>query len=121
MPTLNLAYIAELAFKYARKFLYSGAMVFFIALIVAMMVSFVASFTVLFNLINTFIDTMSSSSGDNISKMFGLMDCIGLTDAFNNMKALLISSVLFLLYRILFSQFIRTYYLIIQAIKPLIN
>lgn len=122
MPTLNLAYIAETILKYARKYAYALSLTFFITVITSMMVSFVASFFIFYNLINNFLIHLgSSASGSLVDKMFGLMSCIGFTQAFNDTKSLLISGALFLLWRIVFSQIIRAYYLIIQAVKPLVK
>ncbi|EQB39630.1 hypothetical protein M947_06450 [Sulfurimonas hongkongensis] len=122
MPTINLPYVVELILKYARKYAYALAIVFFLTLITALMGSFVTAFFVFYNLINTFIAHLSSSSnGDFVSKMFGLMSCIGFIQAFNSVKSIFISAVLFLLWRIVFAQFLRVYYLIIQAVKPLVK
>lgn len=122
MPTLNLAYIAELILKYARKYAYALSVTFFFTLVIGMFSSFVASFFVFYNLINNFIAHLNSgASGEMVSKMYGLMNCVGLIQAFDNTKSILLGGALFLLWRILFGQVIRAYQLIINAVKPLVK
>jgi len=122
MPTINLAYVAELILKYARKYAYFLAVFFFYTILASALASFVASFFIFYDLINTFINHFSSTSTDpTILKMFGLMDCLGLIQAFNDTKSLLISSVLFLLFRIGFASFLKYYYLAISVAKPLVK
>lgn len=120
MPTLNLAYIFELSLRYARKYLYSIAMGAFFVLLVSMFVSFVAAFVIFYNLVSSFLSFSSTTSGDMMSKVYGLLSCIGFTTALNDSKITLISSVMFLLWRILYAQVVSLYFTVLRIIAPLI-
>lgn len=120
MPILDLAFIAETALKYARKFLYAALLVAFFSILVSIIAGFVVAFTSFYGLINSFIASISSGTGD-VSKFFGLLNCVGFVSAFNDTKVLLFSAVLFLLFRILFAQVIVLYKYVLNAISPLVN
>lgn len=121
MPVINLAYVFELALKYARKYAYSIAVISFYSIIFAMFASFVVSFIAFYNLINTFLAFSASSSGELISKVYGLLSCIGFTSALNYTKSLLISGVLFLLWRIVYAQVVSVYFQVLRIIAPLVK
>lgn len=121
MPTINLAYVFELALKYARKYLYSIATIAFYTILFSMFVSFIASFVVFYNLITNFLNFTATSSGDMIDKVYGLLSCIGFTNALNDQKAILISAVLFLLWRILYAQVVSLYFTVLRIIAPLVK
>jgi len=122
MPSINLAYVAELILKYGRKFLYASKLLFFFTLVSAMITSFIASFVIFYNLIQQFFNFVTHpSTGTMLDKVFGLMNCMGIVPAFNDNKAILISALLFLLYRILYIQFLKVYALVADIIKPLIG
>lgn len=121
MPTINLAYVFELALKYARKYLYSIAMVSFYVILASMFFSFVAAFVVFYNLITNFLSFTATSSGDMVSKVYGLLSCVGFTTALNDQKAILISALLFLLWRILYSQVVSLYFTVLRIIAPLVK
>lgn len=122
MPVLNLAYIAELAFKYARKFLVAFKIVVFVLILASLFAAFVIAFTEFYNLVTFTLQLATNGSyGDSVAKMFGLMSCMGLTQAFNDTKAFLISSFTFLFVKILYVQVISIYYMILRSIEPLIK
>lgn len=121
MPVINLAYIFELALKYARKYLYAIAAVSFYTILASMIISFVAAFIIFYNLITNFLTFTASSSGEMISKVYGLLSCVGFTSALNDQKAVLISAVLFLLWRILYSQVVSLYFTVLRIIAPLVK
>lgn len=121
MPTLNLAYIAELAAKYIRKYLYSIAAISFYTILFSMFISFIAAFVVFYNLITNFLNFTASQSGDLISKVYGLLSCVGFTSALNDQKAILISALLFLLWRILYGQVVSLYFTVLRIIAPLVK
>lgn len=121
MPTINLAYVFELALRYARKYLYSIAMIAFYVILASMFVSFIAAFVVFYNLITNFLAFTATTSGDMVDKVFGLLSCIGFTTALNDNKALLISAVLFLLWRILYAQVVSLYFTVLRIIAPLVK
>ncbi|MDD2790037.1 MAG: hypothetical protein PHU40_05155 [Sulfurimonas sp.] len=122
MPTINLAYVAELILRYARKYAYGIAIIFFITILLAMMASFVTSFILFYNLITHMIEFQNSASfGGTVCQLYGLLSCIGFIQAFDDTKSLIISGVLFLLWRIVFAHFLRAYYLVIQAVRPLVS
>lgn len=120
MPILDLAFIAETALKYARKLLYAIILLAFIGILISVISGFVIAFTSFYNLINSFTASISSGTGD-VSKFFGLLNCVGFVPAFNDTKVLLFSAVLFLLFRILFAQVIVLYKYVLNAISPLVN
>ena len=65
MPTLNLAYIAELAFKYIRKFAYIAFLLPFFLAVTAMWTSSVTAFLYFYNL--NYVDYPISSKRRSIS------------------------------------------------------
>lgn len=125
MPTLNLAYIAELILKYARKFAYGLFLASFWLAIAGMWTSFVTAFLFFYDKLNIFLNTVSSggagASSDYISMMFGVLNCIGFISAYNDTKAVFISAITFLFARILFSVTLKAYYYYIDSAKPLVN
>jgi len=122
MPTINLAYVAELILKYARKYAYFLAVFFFYTILASAMASFVASFVIFYDLANSFINLLANgSSNDLVNKFYGLLTCIGFTQALNDTKSLLISAFLFMLFRIVFASFLKYYYLAISVSKPLVK
>jgi hypothetical protein len=125
MPTLNLAYIAELVFKYARMVAYSLLLASFYLSIAAMWASFVTAFLyfydVITQLLNTFGGTGIGASADLVQKMYGLLNCIGLIDAFNSTKSVIVSSIMFLLGRILAGVTIKASKYFLDSLNPLIR
>lgn len=122
MPTLNLAYIAELALKYARKYLYAIKFWAFVTVVVIFLSSFIFTFVQAYNLTQQIMNTAAAGNGGElVSKMFGLMNCMGLTAAFNDTKVLLIAAFSFLFLKILFAQVISIYYKLLRTVSPLIR
>jgi len=125
MPVFNLAYIAELIVLYSRKFAYALLLASFWVAIAGMWTSFVTAFGYFYDKINLFLNLYMSGSGGTsdslISKMFGVLHCIGFVDAFNNTKAVFISAITFLLARILFTVTLSSYKYYINSIKPLVT
>lgn len=125
MPTLNLAYIAELVVRYLRKGAYLLLLSSFFVAIVGMWTSFATAFLYIYNVINelfVFVSLGGSSSGSSlVEKMFGILNCIGFLNAYENAKPVFISSLLFLFGRILFNVTLKSYRYFLDSIKPLIN
>lgn len=122
MPTINLAYVAELILKYARKYLYALVIVFFFTTILAMIASFVVAFNAFHTLATNFLSMSAGfGSGDLVSKVYGLLSCMGFTSALNDTKSFLISALLFLFWRILYAQILSAYYLVLRVIEPLVK
>lgn len=122
MPTINLAYIAEIALKYARKFAYSIKLLVFLGIISSLVSVFVFSFNEFYDLVQYFFNYASSgTSGETVSKMFGLMNCMGIIAAFNDTKLFLISSVSFFFVKIVYNNLIPIYYMILRALEPLVK
>lgn len=122
MPVINLAYVAELILKYARKYLYALVVVFFFTTVAAMIASFVVAFFAFYDLTSNFLSLTSGTGGGGlISKVYGLLSCMGFTSALNDTKALLISALLFLFWRILYAQVLSAYFVILRVIEPLVK
>ena len=125
MPTLNLAYIAELIVKYLRKGAYFLLLASFWASISLMWTSFVTAFFYFYEKIQIVIDMMggsgSGASADLVQMMFGVLNCIGFIDAFTYSKPALISAITFLLGRILFNVTLSATRHFLDSIKPLVN
>ena len=60
-------------------------------------------------------------SGDLLSKFFGLLSCMGFTQALNDTKAMIASSLVFLLARIVFAQMIYAWFIVLRVISPLLK
>jgi len=122
MPTLNLAYIAELAFKYIRKFAYLAFLAPFFLAVTAMWTSAVTAFLYFYNLVNSTLLTVSNGSDSSVTleKFFGLLNCIGITDAYSISSVIFESSLIFLFSSILFKMTLVSYKYYIDAIKTLV-
>ena len=123
MPTLNLAYIAELAFKYIRKFAYIAFLLPFFLAVTAMWTSSVTAFLYFYNLVQTILTDVSTGAGGNgdlLAKFFGLLNCIGVTDAYTATSAVFESGLIFLFASILFKMTLVSYKYYIDAIKTLV-
>lgn len=125
MPTINLAYIAELLVKYLRKGAYFLLLASFWSAITLMWTSFVTAFFYFYEKIQIVIDMMSGggngAGADLVQMMFGVLNCIGFLDAFTYSKPALVSAVTFLLGRILFNVSLSATRYFLDSIKPLVN
>jgi len=124
MPTINLAYIAELVFKYARMAAYAFFLSSFWLAVFTMWSSFVTAFLFFYDKVNVLLNSSSGAGvahSDYISMMFGVLNCIGFTAAYNETKPVFISAITFLLARILFSVTLKSYNYVINSIKPLVS
>jgi hypothetical protein len=77
----------------------------YIASIVTAGVSIYNAFMYFFTHMQDFIDLVSGNSSgvsSSVSKLFGLLNCIGFVDAFNGTKAVWLSGITFLFSAILF-------------------
>jgi len=125
MPTLNLAYIAELALRYLRKFAYLAFLIPFYIAVTAMWSAAVTAFLYYYHHIQTLLNTISQGpsggSGDLLDKFFGLLNCIGFTDAYVDSSAAIVSGLIFLLGAILFKLTLVTTNYYIKSIQPFVN
>jgi hypothetical protein len=124
MPTLNLAYIAELVFKYVRKIAYLLLLSSFWLAISTMWASFVTAFLYFYNKtqdVLNMIGTSGSGYSDLLDKMFGFLHCIGVLDAFRDSEPVILSAITFLFARILFNVTLKSWRYFIDSVKPLVN
>ena len=125
MPVINLAYVAELILVYIRKIAYALLLASFYLAILTMWTSFVTAFLYFYDVISLALETFggngSGSSASLVQKMYGILNCIGFIDAFNSTKSVIVSSIMFLLGRILFSVTLTASRYFLDGIKPLIK
>ena len=105
-----------------KKIIHITLVVTAVLSIVAMWASFVIAFIYFYNAVDDFIVLLGGSSNvtSSVSKFYGLLNCIGVLDAFNNTKSVWVSGLTFIFSRILFIQTIRAYSVFLSLIRPLI-
>jgi len=91
-----------------------------------MWTSAVTAFLYFYNLIQTTLNTISGGAvtggaGSLLAKFFGLLNCIGFTDAYSATSPAINASLIFLLSSILYKVTIVSYGYYIRNIQPLIN
>ena len=125
MPYILAWLVGDIAFSFVKKGVYIALITAFLIAVIGMWGSFVVMFFYFFNIMQDFLNALGGSglggSGVYVSKFFGLLNCIGFIDAFNNTKAVWLSSITFLFSRILFGMTIRAYSLFLSALTPLLT
>ncbi|MDY0123870.1 hypothetical protein [Sulfurimonas sp.] len=122
MPVFDFASVARAIWYFIKKAAYGSVVFTFLGIVIAGFVTFVATFFVFYNLLDDSITRiMVYGSGDLLSKFFGLLNCIGFTSAFNDTKGYLFGGLVFLLLRIVSAQVIRSYYILLRVISPLVQ
>lgn len=122
MPVIDWVAVGFRSWKIAKQVIYGSLLAFFFFIIGAVLVSFVSSFFTFYNLLDSFIANINSYGvGETLSKFFGLLSCIGFVQAVSDTKAVIASSLVFLLARIIFAQLIYLYFIFLRVISPLIH
>lgn len=121
MPTLNLAYIAELAFRYIRKFAYVAFLIPFWLAVAGMWTSAVTAFLYFYHLTNDLLQYVGGSPDASLAKFYGLLNCIGAVDAFNDTFPVFSSGLVFYFSSILFKMTLISYKYYIDSVKTLVN
>lgn len=122
MPVLDIAAIARAIWYFIKKAAYGVVLGTFLGIVIAGFITFVATFFVFYDLLDSFITKiMTYDSGDLLSKFFGLLNCIGFTSAFNDSKGYIFGGLVFLLLRIVSAQVIRSYFILLRVIAPLVQ
>ncbi len=122
MPVVDWASVAFRSWRIAKQVLYGGSLTFFFLMLGATMVAFVSAFFTFYNAFDSFIANVGNyGGGDTLSKFFGLLTCIGFTQALADTKSILSSSFVFLLARIVSAQFIYGYFIVLRVIAPLLK
>ena len=123
MPLLFAAFVGEAFFGFIKKGIYIALITAFLIAVVGMWGSFTVMFFYFFDIMQTFLNSIggSTSSNPTINSFYGLLQCIGLLDAFNDTKSVWLSSIGFLFSRILFGMTIRAYSLFMSALTPLLT
>lgn len=122
MPVIDWAAVAFRSWRIAKQVMYGGSLVFLFTMLGAALVAFVSSFFTFYNAFDSFIANLGNyGGGDTLSKFFGLLSCIGFTQALSDTKSIISSSLVFLLARIVSAQFIYFYFIVLRVIAPLVK
>jgi len=121
--------ISWLLAKFTKDILIISAyyviMALYVTAVLAVYGSLVVAFFYFYDLVQTFLN-MASGGGLNsglayIDYMYGLLDCIGITSAFNDTKSLIIGGIVFIFGRIAGQASIIGYKSLLIAITPMIS
>lgn len=122
MPVIDGAAVLYRAWIIAKQVAYGLVLATFFIIIAAMFVAFVKAFFIFYDAIDSFITNINNyGSGDLLSKFFGLLSCMGFSQALNDTKAMIASSLVFLLARIVFAQMIYAWFIVLRVISPLLK
>lgn len=122
MPVIDWAAVGFRSWTIIKQVAYGLVLAFFFGVVIAMFIAFVNAFFVFYNALDVFIANINNSgNGDTLSKFFGLLSCIGFTQALNDTKSIVASALVFLLARIVFAQVIYAYFIVLRVISPLIK
>ena len=122
LPVVDYAAVGFRSWKIIKQIIYGSLLAAFFIILGVVLTSFVTSFFTFYNLLDSFISNINSYGGGNtLSKFFGLLSCMGFTQALSDTKAAIASSLVFLLARIISAQFIYAYFVFLRVISPLIH
>ena len=116
---IDLSNVLEIIFSWLRKALYASALVTFFSIIAFTVTGFVATMLLVFGYVQDFL-TMAMCGNSGVSAVFGMLNCIGFTQAFNDYKTYIIASIVFYFVRILLAQIISLYFKVFMALQPLV-
>jgi len=121
-PLVPLAVVGFLDafFGYFKKAVYIGLISSTIISIATMYGAFIVAFVKVFNLINDIFSLLSNSSGGALCQLFGLLNCMGFSSAFNDTKSIWLSAIAFLLGRILYVNTFRLWQYVTSLVSPVL-
>ena len=111
--------IGKFGYDFLKKLVIWAYMFTYYGLLITMWASFFAGFFYFYDLLQTFLNNITGSgvAVDSVmSKVYGIMNCIGLTSAFNDSKLIIISGLSFLVSRIAYASILGFYQKILTMI-----
>ena len=117
--------LKKIGFDFAINAIYIGVMIIYGTAILAIYASLVVAFFYLYDLIQSFIALIGNSgsiaSSPVLDYMYTMMNCLGLTDALNDSKSILIGGVVFIMARLAGEISVKAYRNLMDAVAPLLK
>jgi hypothetical protein len=112
--------VKKFGFDVIKQFIIWSYMFTYYGLLLLMWSTFFAAIFYFYDLLQSFMDKLTGvgvSPDTAMAKVFGIMNCIGLTSAFNDTKFIIISGLTFLVSRIAYANMLSFY----QKILSMLN